>query len=425
MMIQVMPFTGHVAPLEAVAQAFAEAGHAVRVYTGRAHAARFERAGARTVPWRRAPDFDEHDLEASFPRLRGRKGPLQMLRNVEDLFIGTGPSQCADLLDAFAEEPWDVLLGDDLSLGTVFAAERTWTPRVTVAIVPLAVPSRELPPPGLGLRPAGGALGRVRDAVLRAAVHAATGPIRRAYARARAEAGLPPGDEPFELALYSPELVCASGLPELEYPRAELPGHVVHVGVLARTAEAADPAWWPAALADPRPIVHVTQGTQNVDPDDLIRPAVAALGRQRVQLAIATGRADAGLPFPVPPNARVAGLLPYDRLLPRTDVVITNGGWGGVLAALAAGVPLVVAGGDLDKPEIAARVAWAGAGVDLRTGRPRPLAVLAAWRRVSGDPGYRRRARELAAKLAEHDGPAEVVALTMELLSGRRTPRSP
>ena len=73
----------------------------------------------------------------------------------------------------------------------------------------------------------------------------------------------------------------------------------------------------------------------------------------------------------MPANARQAPFLPYDRLLPRTSVTVTNGGWGGVLASLAAGVPLVVAGGTLDKPEIARRVAWSGTGVDLRTGTPR------------------------------------------------------
>ena len=43
-------------------------------------------------------------------------------------------------------------------------------------------------------------------------------------------------------------------------------------------------------------------------------------------------------------------------LLPRTDVLVTNGGYGGVQQALAHGVPLVVAGRTEDKVEVAARV---------------------------------------------------------------------
>jgi UDP:flavonoid glycosyltransferase YjiC (YdhE family) len=90
-----------------------------------------------------------------------------------------------------------------------------------------------------------------------------------------------------------------------------------------------------------------------------------------------------------------------------------------VLAALAHGVPLVVAGGDIDKPEIAARVAWAGAGVNLRTGRPSPRAVLRAWRSVSTDASYRANAQRIGALLREHDGPREVVEHTLALLRAK------
>jgi hypothetical protein len=55
------------------------------------------------VPWRAAHDFDEHDLTATFPMLRGRKGPRQMLANVEHLFVRTGADQAADPVAAFAE----------------------------------------------------------------------------------------------------------------------------------------------------------------------------------------------------------------------------------------------------------------------------------------------------------------------------------
>jgi UDP:flavonoid glycosyltransferase YjiC (YdhE family) len=424
-MIAVMPFHGHVSPMVAVAEAFLDAGHAVRVYTGAAHAARFARLGAEVVPWRSAPDFDEHDLSATFPALRGRKGPRQMLANVEHLFIRTASDQATDLTRAYAERPWDAIVADGLSLGAHFASEITATAWVTVSIVPLAIPSRDLPPPMFGLGPAGGIAGRVRDRVLHAVARAASRSLRHAYRHERERAALPRrSDHAFDQAWYSPELVCASGVAELEYPRSDLATQVVFVGDLtrARADDAELPSWWSDVEEADIPIVHVTQGTLNVDAHDLIEPAFAALGRQRVLLVASTGRADgAGLPFPAPPNARVAGLIPYGGLLPRLDVMITNGGWGGVLAALSHGIPLVVAGGDLDKPEVAARVAWSGAGVNLRTGRPSARAVLRAWRRVASDPSYREHAGRLADRLAEHDGPREVVEHTIGLVAARRS----
>ena len=419
-MIAVMPFHGHVAPLAAVAEAFLEAGHRVRVYTGAAHADRFTAIGARVVTWASAPDFDEHDLPATFSALRGKKGPRQMLTNVEQLFVRTGADQAADLTRAYAEQPWDVIVADGLSIGAHFASELTATPWVTVSIVPLTIPSRDLPPPMLRLQPGTGIVGRLRDRALRGVTRLASRGIQRAYAEERTRAGLPLDDLALEQAFMSPELVCASGVAELEYPRSDLGTQVVFVGELTRPRadDAALPSWWPDVESCADPILHVTQGTLNVDPHDLIEPSLAALGRQRVLLVASTGRADvAELPFPAPPNARVAGFVPYDALLRRLDVMITNGGWGGVLAALAAGIPLIVAGGDLDKPEIAARVAWAGAGVNLRAGRPRPRAILAAWRRVTSDDSYRANAQRLARSLSAHDGPREVVEHTMALLA--------
>ncbi|MBO1738639.1 glycosyltransferase [Leifsonia sp. TF02-11] len=374
------------------------------------------------VLWVRAPDFDENDLPATFPRLRGRKGARQMMVNVEDLFVRTGAAQCADLTASFDARPWDVLVADGLSVGAHLAAERTGTPRVTVALVPLATPSPGAPPPGLGLQPATSVLGRLRDRALWAALSAVSRPIQRAFHEQRALAGLPTAVLTLQEALYSRDLVCASGVEHLEYPRPQWPGRIVWVGELTDHAGSGipEPGWWPESLADPRPVVHVTQGTQNVDPTDLIRPTFTALGRQRVQLAVATGvRGNRELPFPAPPNARVADLLPYDRLLPRIDVMVTNGGWGGVLAALHHGVPLVVAGGDLDKPEIAARVEWAGAGLNLRTGRPSARAILRAWRRVSAEANYRTVAERIGEALRVHDGPREVVEHTEALLASR------
>ncbi|RXZ49833.1 glycosyltransferase, partial [Agromyces binzhouensis] len=327
--------------------------------------------------------FDELDLAATFPAVRDRKGPRQLLANVEHLFVGTGAAQGDDLVAAYEERPWDVIVADNLSLGMHFAAERTGTPSVTVSIVPLSIPTPELPPPILPLRPAAGLLGRLRDRILHAALALSTRGIRRAYDAQRAASGLPPTDAPLDAAWHSPDLVCASGVPQLEFPRSGWPVRVEFVGALAPkgSIRPEPPGWW-AELPEDRPIVHVTQGTLNVDPDDLIRPAFAALGRQPVSVVATTGRADApDLTFAAPPNAYVAGLVDYAALLPRTDAMITNGGWGGVLAALAHGIPLIVAGGDIDKPVIAARVAWAGANCARTTGRGRSSST--RWRSSS------------------------------------------
>ena len=69
--------------------------------------------------------------------------------------------------------------------------------------------------------------------------------------------------------------------------------------------------------------------------------------------------------------------------------MVTNGGYGGVQMALSQGVPLVVAGTTEDKPEVAARVAWSGAGINLKTAAPTPAQVRDAVRALLDDQRYR------------------------------------
>lgn len=116
-------------------------------------------------------------------------------------------------------------------------------------------------------------------------------------------------------------------------------------------------------------------------------------------------------------RTRVHGFLPHAELLPRVDVVITNGGWGGTLGALSHGIPLVIAGGDLDKPEIAARVAWSGAGVNLRTGTPTAAQVATGFDRVVSETSFRDAAARVGEELRSLGGAAKAAELLEALPS--------
>ncbi|HKP06332.1 MAG TPA: nucleotide disphospho-sugar-binding domain-containing protein [Microbacterium sp.] len=413
-LLTAMPFTGHVTPLRAVAQELVTRGHDVRFYTGGAFRQGVEASGAVLVPWREAPDFDENDLRATFPRLEGRKGLRQVFVNLQDVMIGTAPAQVADLQAEWDREPWDAIVTDDTSVGAALFADRSGCPRATIVVLPLHLSSTQGPPSGMGLTPGRNPVTKARDAALRGIAPLLMRPLTTPIVRARAAVGLPATPLTFEQTTLSPQRILASGSPLLDFARTDRPAHLDFVGLLsAPTTSAPLPEWW--GDLDGRTVVHVTQGTQNIDPTDLIRPALAALAERDVLVVVSTGvRGRDDLPFPVPANARVAGFLPYDALLPRTAVVITNGGWGGTLTALSHGIPLVIAGGDLDKPEIAARVAWAGAGVDLGTGTPTADQVAAGFERVSTDRMMTDAAARVAAELRSLGGAPRAA----ELLEG-------
>ena len=133
-------------------------------------------------------------------------------------------------------------------------------------------------------------------------------------------------------------------------------------------------------------------------------------------MATTGGRDISQLKLALPMNTFVAEYIPHDLLLPKVDVMVTNGGYGAVQRALSMGVPLVVAGNTEDKPEVAARVAWTRAGINLRTGTPTPGAVRAAVREVLNDGRYLGAARKLEGAFARRDGVAEIAALVDEVI---------
>ena len=73
--------------------------------------------------------------------------------------------------------------------------------------------------------------------------------------------------------------------------------------------------------------------------------------------------------------------------------------------ALAHGVPIVVAGATEEKPEVAARIAWAGVGVRLRAHSPTQARIRAAVRSVLGESRYKHRARAISQEMARYRAP--------------------
>jgi UDP:flavonoid glycosyltransferase YjiC (YdhE family) len=128
-------------------------------------------------------------------------------------------------------------------------------------------------------------------------------------------------------------------------------------------------------------------------------------------IATAGGRSVEAIPGPIPENARLASYLPFEWILPKTDVFVTNGGYGSVNQAMSFGIPLVTAGLTEDKAAVNARVAWSGVGINLATNQPSPETLREAIRTVLDKPNYRARASLMAAEFAGIDTRSEILRI--------------
>lgn len=419
------PVHGHVVPTLAVARRLVADGHDVRFLTGARYRSAVEEAGARWVPLPAAADYDDRDMDAAFPGRVGLSGVAGARWDLRNIFLEPAPAQLRAVDEQLRAGDVDVVLTESMFLGAMLLlcrprAERP--PVVNLGIVPLGMRSRDTAPFALGIPPLAGPVGRARNALLAWSTDRFVfGELQHDADRmARVVVGRPLREAVMNYPALADAVVQFS-VPEFEYPRSDLrtPVHFVGPVSLADVSATALPQWWDELAHDPRPIVHVTQGTvANADLADLILPTLDALADSDVLVVAATG----GRPVPpraMPANARIAPYLPYDRLFPRLSAFVTNGGYGGVHYALAHGVPIVATGRTEDKTEVSARVAWSGAGIRLkpRGGRLSTAQLRRAVHRVVHDPTYAARARTIGAAITAAPGPAGVEPVLRELVA--------
>ena len=121
----------------------------------------------------------------------------------------------------------------------------------------------------------------------------------------------------------------------------------------------------------------------------------------------------------VSPNVRVERFVPQAQVLGSCAAVVSHGGSGTMLGALAAGLPLVLIPQGADQFENAARCERAGAAVVLRPDEVTGGSVAAAVRLVLSNPAYAEAARVIAAEFEEMGTPDEVAAAVEEHVGAR------
>jgi UDP:flavonoid glycosyltransferase YjiC (YdhE family) len=183
----------------------------------------------------------------------------------------------------------------------------------------------------------------------------------------------------------------------LDDPEAELPPDVHRYRDPAEPASDKPlPDWW---ADDAAPLVYVSFGTVvggSPMAAGLFGAALAAVADLEVRALLTVGREfDVDSLGALPPNVHVERFVPQADVLGHASLVVTHGGSGTTLGALAAGLPLVVVPLFADQPENARRVEAVGAGVVAV-----PPGIGAAIETVLGEPKYERAALRVAQEIA-------------------------
>ncbi len=352
--------SGHLDPLVPVARAARDAGHAV-AFSGRpATAAGVEALGFEMLvtgpPGPEAPSTRTPLLEVSVEREE---------RVLRDGFAGRiARERAAGVLRACGEWRPDVLVCAEIDFGAMVAAQRAGLPFATILI-------------------------SATERFVRGEV------VAERLAALRAEHGLPAdvSREPLVLSPFPPRL-------------RPLPADA-HAFRAARATRPPEDA----------ATVYVTLGTIfNLESGDLFERVLAGLRDLPTDVIAPTGSnlAPAEL-SPQPRNVLVERHLPQADVLPRCRAVVSHGGSGSILGALAHGLPSVLLPMGADQPQNANRCEELGVArvLDATTATPRTIrdAVAAAL----ADPSHRSAAERIADEIASLPGPEHALMLLERL----------
>jgi MGT family glycosyltransferase len=408
------PAAGHLNPLLSVATVMVKYGHEVAVQVNEDMRGAVEAAGHRflsEIP--NAQTSGRYYFETHPERMQKSPGMEMTGYDLVHFFAGNIAAQSASLKMALYDFQADLILADSTYWGTLpmLVGPRDKRPAIAhlgVSVVNLgsgkSIPMRSDETP------------EQRDAELRLRERFMLQPAQQAVNAVLASLGYPALPCPVLEAMTAlPDLYLHPGIKSFEYPDSN--SKVRYIGALPPPAgQPTPPEWW-QQLDRTKRLVLVTQGTiANRDFGQVIAPVLVALGgREDVTIIVTTGGQPAeAIPVAIPSNALIASFLPYARIMPEIDLLITNGGYGTVNMAISHGIPMISAGLTEDKEEVSAHVQWSGAGIDLRANLATPEAINHAVDEIFTQPGYRERAQQLSLEFANHDVEVELLNLIEE-----------
>jgi MGT family glycosyltransferase len=405
------PAPGHVNPMLSVARHLSSLGHSITFLSGRLFRDQAVALGFRFVPFFGAADFDYRHLDEEFPEVTAAKPGLEAMNAaVINTGINPVPDQYRSIRQILSEGPVDLIVTDIFLWGVLpmlLKPRIVRPPVLTFGVLPLLLSSCDAGPfSGPDASPEG----RLRNQEETQQFFAMMQPATKRFNEVLRSCGEPELPEFFlDAAVNLPDRFLQLTAEAFEYPRSDMKESIKFIGNLMPNGHTRSsmPAWWDV-LDESKPVVLVTQGTfANWDLSQLIEPAIAALANEQVTVIVAAGRPDLEairMPGGVQPdNARIVDYIPFEQILPRVDVFVTNGGFGSVNLSLSKGVPMVVAGDTEEKIFTSGRVSCSGARINLATGRPTGEQILTAVRSVLSDKTYKRNATRLQKEFARYN----------------------
>jgi len=374
-----LSYPGHLNPLLPYAKVLRDRGHKVRIAAPKVAAEKLQQAGLAHVAYE---DTSHEEIVVAFAGEEGMSEEERQDLSTPRFFVGLLARRALPTLRETINiwKP-DLIVRESCEHAAHIAADEAKVPHVRVAVLN---PDNEKKCFKLNAS----AIGDLRETIGLAPDNGASicaEPVFTAFPAALGETRIT-NDAPMPF-------------------RVQMPSEEVRIDVPT-------PAWGPR---NGETFLYMTFGTMAGTTDReraIYRTALDSVTDLPVQVLLTTGQNMAEHPLgDIPSNVIVETFVPQAEVLPHAQAVVTHGGSGTMMGALAAGVPLVIVPMFADQPDNARAVQAAGAGVavfeadsaSLRTGIESVLK----------DPDFLVGAKRVSSQMAEMPGIDEAVEIML------------
>jgi MGT family glycosyltransferase len=409
-LISVVPASGHVNPIIAVAKALREQGHDVLIATDESYRLQLERADLNFTPLPYPDGAVKRILEAFLKPARWMsqlqfKPPQAYFLDYLDILVD-------GLIAVVHDFKPDALLTDQNFYAGAIAADVCKLPYASFCAIVNTLFTRDAPPYGLGSDwvPCGD-WQRLLWIGLRLSVYAVLWRHDRVVNAIRKRYGL--SAVKWDMLEQSPYLAIVPTTEAYEYPRQNVPSQMMYVGPVTAIArgETYDDFPWDWLENDDRPTLYVSMGTV-VGGLNVFREVIDVARGASWKAILAVGRdTDLNQFADAPDNVLLQNYVPQLKLLDHVDAVISHGGNNTVTDTLLHGLPLIVIPFSADQPESAGRVRASGAGIRIRPAKAKGNRLRKAIAAILNDPSYRREAQRIQKSYTACEGPRTAARL--------------
>ena len=381
---------GNLPPVLGLAQRLLARGHNVRILSEPCLRKTIESLGAEFVVFKKYFTRTDRTLDI----IQDWNTSFLNLPTFENLLFGPAMDVASETIAAIKAEHTDVVVADLMMAGSLVAAESCGVARVALFHMPEYLPGPNRPPGGFGLTPCRGYAGAFRDSLLSILFNHATNKFLPRLNAVRKTFDLAPMQSVMDI-YHQADLRLIQTCKAFDFPIEPAPANVRYVGPILD-----DPDW--AADFDLdclsndeiRPLVVVSLSTTFQNQHQTLIHIIDALARLPVRGLVTLGPVMAKEKFQSYDNITILPSISHNKVLPKAKLVITHGGHGTVMRALAHGLPLVCLPMGRDQTDNAARIVHHGVGLSLSS-NSKPHQISKAIKRVLAEPAFASNAQHL------------------------------